>query len=167
MKISKRAFAFFALASVFVLLSVTLFAEVFRTANSKTNICILTYETAFKKNLTAVLIQDFKAKGMNVTVDTVSNGSNYKASDYNAVILLSAVQAFGPLPKTTEYIIKNKYSSNIIYFSTYSMFNLPYGFSLDKKKIDAVTSASVSSDKKVLEEAKNKIVERAMKVLNK
>ena len=158
----------FLLIFVFLwLCTVSLSAEIYPAANSKASVCILNYDTEFKKNLTAALVQDFNAKEISVTVDSVSNGGQYSAKNFDAVILLSAVQAFGPLPKTVEYIKKNNYSGNIIYFATYAKFNLPYGMSLDKKKVDAITSASITNDNKVFEDDKNKIVEKTMGLIDK
>lgn len=163
----KTNFRIFIAASLLIMMSSALFAETFNVTNSKVSICILSYDTEFKKNLVSALVQDFNAKEMSVTVDSVSNGGQYKAADYGAVILLSVVQALGPFPKTVDYIKNNQYSSNIIYFSTFAKFNLPYGFSLDKKKIDAITSASITNDDKAFNEVKNKIIEKTMKVLGK
>ncbi len=163
----KKLLLTIAAAFSFILASVLIFGETYPVKNPKANVCILNYETGFKKNLTAALVHEFNAEKISVTVDTVSNGSQYSATNYDAVILLSAVQAWNPLPKTSEYIIRNNYSSNIIYFSTYKAFNFPYGFSLNSKKIDAITSASVTNDQKVFDEATNRIIAKTMSILNK
>jgi hypothetical protein len=155
--------SFVVLSGVLLLFMVTsyLYSETISTANSKVGVCILNYKTQFKEALTAALVQELNSRNITVTVDTVSNGTQFNPANYGAVILLSAVQAFNPLPKTAEYIISNNYSSNIVYFSTYSMFNLPYG-PIDHKKIDAITSAS---DLKTLEEAKKKIMAKTLEIL--
>ncbi len=150
-----------------------LFAEIYPVENSTANICILAYDTEFKRSLTAALVQEFNSKGISVTVDSVSNRGKYSSVDYDAVILLSGVKAGKPLSGAIEYIKKNNYSSNIVYVFTHgksNKFPMPYGRGdkvLDKNKIDAVTSASIAKNDQAFEEVKNKIIEKVMEVLGK
>lgn len=130
----------------------------------KANLCILSLGSEFKTNLINALLEDSNVKRMDVTLDSISNCSKYPASNYNVVIILSCVQGFKPFVLASDYIISNNYSGNIIYFSTYSLFNLPYG-PLDAKRIDAITSASTATDKKVLDDATNKIIAKVNNIL--
>lgn len=139
--------------------------ETYSVTNSVASICILYSDTEFKKELVEALIKEFNTKEISVTVDSISNSNQYNLTDYDAAILLSSTEGFKPLPEAVEYIKTNDYSDNIIYFSTYERFNIPYGFGLDKNKIDAITSASPLSDREAFEEVKNKIITTAMEVL--
>ncbi len=148
-------------------------AEIHPAENSTANICILAYDTEFKRNLTAALVQDLNLKGISVTVDSVSSRSKYSAADYDAVILLSGMKAGRPLSGAVEFIKTNNYSSNIIYVFTHGKSNkspIPYGKgdkALDKNRIDAVTSASIAKNDKAFDEVKNIIIEMVMEVLSK
>ncbi len=165
----KDSFQVILVIFLFVVSVSSLFAETYPATNSKANVCILAYDTEFKKNLTAALAQNFNAKEISVTVDSISNGGQYNPADYGSVILLSGVRQFHPLPKAVEYILTNNYAGNIIYVSTQSLpiFNSPYGMVLNSKKIDAITSASLTDDDKAFDEVKNKIIEKTIKVLSK
>ena len=98
-------------------------------------------------------------------VDNISNRSSYNPFDYDAVILFSGVMRFSPLPEATQYIRKNKYAYNIIYFVAYEGIRVPYGLQLNKKKIDVITSASAVEDNNILEDAKNQIIAKTMDIL--
>ena len=164
--IGKKYF-FYLVFFVFILFNSVLFAEEDIIENSETKICILAYDTEFKKNLTEALVQDFNSKGISVIVDTISNESQYSAADYNVIILLSGAFMGNPRSKAVRFIKTNNYSSNIIYVFT-TRKNSPYGTVLDKDKIDAITSASITDDNKILfDKVKNKIIEKVMKVLSK
>jgi hypothetical protein len=140
--------------------------KTYPVTDSVADICILYSDTEFKEELVTDLVKEFNIKGISVTVDAVSKGSQYGLTDYDAAILLSSTEGFKPLTETVEYIKTNDYSDSIIYFSTYSRFNIPYGSDLDKDKIDAITSASPLNDKQAIEEVKNKIIKKTMEVLN-
>jgi hypothetical protein len=169
MTVAKGAYAAIVIALLLIFLpsSSSLFAENHPAANSRASICILAYDTEFKKNLTAALVKDFNSKGISVTVDSATNGGKNKASDYNAVILLSGAKYGRALPKAVEYIKANNYSANIVYVFTTSTSTSPYGKALDENKIDAITSASKSKNVNALDEVKNQIMEKTMKILGK
>lgn len=133
----------------------------------RAGVCLLYYETEFKIKLVSALVKDLNEKNISIVVDNISNRDSYNPLDYDAVILLSGVKKFAPLPEATQYIRKNKYSYNIIYFVTYKSINVPYGFQLDKKKIDVITSASAVEDNNnnVFEEAKNRIITETMNII--
>lgn len=139
--------------------------ETYPVTDSVANICILYSDTEFKKELVEAMIKEFNTKEISVTVDSISNSSQYNLKDYDAAILLSSTEGFKPLPEAVEYIKTNDYSDSIIYFSTYERFDIPYGSDLDKDKIDAITSASPSSDREAFDEIKNKIIAAVMEVL--
>jgi biotin synthase-related radical SAM superfamily protein len=156
---------FFLLSVSFVLIffNSILHAEEYPAAGSKIKICILAYDTEFKNNLTEALVKDLNAKGISVTVDTVSSSSNYSAADYDAVILLSGMRMWKPLSGAVKFLKTNNYSSNIIYVVTHG----EDGKAPDNKNIDTITSASVKKNNKAFDEVKNKIIERAIKILGK
>lgn len=139
--------------------------ETYPVTDSVANICILYSDTDFKKELAGALIKELNTREISVTVDSISNRNQYNLKDYDAAILLSSTEGFKPLPEAVEYIKTNDYSDSIIYFSTYERFNIPYGFDLDKDKIDAITSASPLSDREAFDEVKNKIIAAVMEVL--
>lgn len=143
------------------------YSETFPAANSKTDVCILSYPSDYKAKLTAALVSELNAKHLSVTVDSISNSGKYDPKDFGAVILLSAVQRFRPLPAAPEYIIKHQYPGNIVYYSTYTMFNFVYGAGLDKNKIDAITSASDAKNPKLLEDTVKQITAKTLKILKK
>ncbi len=132
----------------------------YSVSGSDLKVCILTFETPFKQKLVDSLVKDLNSKKMSVTVDSISNSMAYNPADYHAVILLSEVIAFHPFEITSKFIKKYDYAKNIIYFSTYAKFNHPYGISLNKKKIDAITTATPSLDEKKIEEMKEKILSK-------
>jgi hypothetical protein len=148
---------------VFILSNSVLITEEYPVVGSKIKICILAYDTEFKKNIIKALVKDFNAKETSVTVDDVSNRSRYRAVDYDAVILLSGLHMLNPLPEAVDFLRKNKYSSNIIYVITHGKkFKVP-----KNRKIDIITSASIINDEKAFDETKNKIIDKVMKVVNK
>ena len=150
-----------------VSISAVSFAENTVTNATKPSVCILSYDTEFKRKLTDALVKDLAAKDILVTTDSISNIGKYGIDRFDAVILLANIEKFGPLPIAPEYIISNNYSPKIVYVSTYKLFAIPYGSILDKKKIDAVTSASDVSSGKAVEETKNKIMAKTLKILDK
>jgi hypothetical protein len=104
------------------------YKEEYPVVVSKARVCILYYETEFKKKLISALVDELNEKDISVVVDQISNRGSYTASDYDAVILLSGVMKFSPIPEVTQYIRKNKYLHNIVYFVSYEAVNVPYGY---------------------------------------
>ena len=160
---------FFLLLIFFVLLfsNFILSTDEFSVIGSKARVCILSYDTEFKKSMAEALIKDLNSRGISVITDNIRNIKKYSAADYDAVILLSGAMIFSPRSHAVKFIKTNNYSSNIIYVFTTSNDTSPYDSLLDKKKIDAVTSASTTEGDKEFDEVKNEIIERIMQILDK
>ena len=45
-----------------------------------------------------------------MTVDNISNRNQYIPADFDAVIILSGIKQFNPLPEAAEYIKKHNYT---------------------------------------------------------
>ncbi|OHD53987.1 MAG: hypothetical protein A2014_08250 [Spirochaetes bacterium GWF1_49_6] len=132
--------------------------------DSQVKVCILSYGSEFKMKLIDALAAGLNSRDISVTVDSISNAGKYSPADYDAVVLLSSIEKFGPLKPAPEYIIANNYSPKIVYVSMYTLFAAPYGEGLDQSKIDAITSAS-SDDEAVLKDTEKAVVSKVMKVL--
>ena len=134
----------------------------------KGSICILVYNTDYKMKLLGDLTAEFNSAGCSVTVDDQERSGSCDPGDYDAVILLSGIQAFSPLAWSADYIKAHDYRDNIVYYSGYTLFKVPYGFKLKKKRIDAITAASKLEDQKHLqmyEDAKAAIIAAVMEIL--
>jgi hypothetical protein len=142
------------------------FTKKFPVKDPKASVCILYRDTEFKKTLAHALADDLNARGIQVITDNVSNRGRYSPGDFDAMVLLSEVMRFSPIPEVTSYIKKHDYPRNIIYFVTWEAFFIPYGLQLDKKRVDAVSSASTMTDRKVFEQARNSILEKISNLLN-
>ena len=162
---AKKILMFLISVSLFAVIDVFVFAEVYSVADAKAGVCILSYDTEFKNKLSAALVEELNAKKITVTVDTFSNSDQHSPADYEAVVLLSGIEAFHPLPEAVDYIKTHDYAGNIIYFSTYTLFKIPYGFALKRRKLDAITSASNLEKDHVLEEAIKKIIAQTVKII--
>ncbi|MDD5455949.1 MAG: hypothetical protein PHV30_02825 [Candidatus Margulisbacteria bacterium] len=131
-------------------------------ATQKTGkVCILVYPSIAKTDLMNQLSDSLRDMNTQVVTDNLSNASAHPAVCYDAVILLSEVHAFGPMPEARDYIIKQKYASNIIYFSSYEKFNVPYGVifeSPDRNRIDAITAATKSAGQDKIKQIKEQIL---------
>jgi len=101
----RKYFLLLILVLIFVFPVSSIFTEVYPVANSKGSVCILYYETEFKKKLITALIESFNTKEISVTVDTTSNSDQYIPNNYDAVILLSGIEGFKPLPEAPESIL--------------------------------------------------------------
>ncbi|NPV00472.1 MAG: hypothetical protein HPY53_03720 [Brevinematales bacterium] len=131
--------------------------------DSQVRVCILSYRSDFKLRLIDALVADLNSRDIAVTVDSISNAVKHSPSDYDAVVLLSSIEAFHTLKPAPEYIIANNYSPKIVYVSMYHLFAAPYGEGLDQSKIDAITSAS-SEDETVLKNTEKAISAKVMKI---
>lgn len=143
-------------------------AKTYPAANAKARVCILAYDTEFKRNLTAALARDLNAAGIAVIADSVKNHRNYRAADYDAVIVLSGMRMGGVLTEAADFIEANDYAPNIIYVFTHKIEGSPYGKKgnvLDRNRIDAVTSASVSKTEAAFSAVEKEIFDRATKVI--
>jgi hypothetical protein len=157
------------LSVIFILLifvKTTSYPDTNLITSQKAGICILEHSTEFKDILAFVLVKEFNARGMSAAVDELSNKAQYNPADYGAVVLLSEVQIMNPLQDVIWYYTNNHYPGNIVYFATYSLMPFPYGYELDKKKVDAITSASDVLSQNILDEAKSNIVTKTMAILN-
>jgi hypothetical protein len=121
--------------------------------------CILYYESNYKIEIMKNLASKLNNYNISVYTDTFDKKDQYNPENYNAVILLSGAFISNPLPLAADYIKKNNYAGNIIYFCTTK--NDAYGYLIDKNKIDAITSAS----SKNIDNAKEQINEIIQKVL--
>lgn len=141
------------------------YTEQYTVEDNQGEICILYYPSAFKISLMTSLASNLNDMSYSVTADNISNGSAYSPYDYNAVILLSEIQAFHPLPLAPSFIKQYDYAPNIIYFSSYSVLNKPYAFSLKRKKIDAITSASIQGDVVAFDAVRDEVLARVKKIV--
>jgi|GEM_PF-2785544 len=134
--------------------------ESFPVSGEVAEVLILSRGTEFKKILRFFLIEKLNEKNISVTVDKMENAGSYDPSEYGAVILLSGIQGFRPLPEAIDFIRRHSYAPNIVYVSTYTLFAAPYGRSLDKKKVDAVTAASKHVEGKKFAEVSQAVLEK-------
>ena len=151
---------------IFVLNS--LFLSFCEESSISKSVCILYYDSHFKQELLNRLEKELVATNFSVVTDNIKNYNKYPATKYNAVILLSATEKFGPIPAAREYIVKQNYSPNIIYFSSYDKFNMPYGFILegpDRNKIDVITAATVTYTEQDITIAKDKVMKRLQQII--
>ncbi|MBN2435175.1 MAG: hypothetical protein JXK07_07920 [Spirochaetes bacterium] len=162
----------FAITMIF-LSTLSMFAEEFAVENAKAKVAILYHDTDLKKQLLSKLTEDLNSRQISVITDNIVNGEKHPAELYDAVVLLSRIEKFGPHETATDYIKKNKYSNKIIYLSTYLKFNNPYGLmnlSLDKDRIDAITTASPGKGEKINTEeilkAHAEIMRRIMELIS-
>lgn len=159
------------LISVFivtVLAAETPSAKTYPAANEKARVCILAYDTEFKRDLTAALALDFNANGITVIADSVKNHCTYRAADYAAVIVLSGMRMGGVLTEAADFIKANGYAPNIVYVFTHKTEGSPYGRKgnvLDSNRIDAVSTASVPKTEAAFGVVEKEIFDRAMKVI--
>ena len=141
-------------------------AESFIVQGGDKRVLILSTGTVFKEMLRSALIEELNGNGISVIVNDMNNAASYDPADFGAVILLSGIQAFKPLPGAVEFITNHDYAGNIVYVSTYTLFAVPYRRFLDKKKIDAITAASKVEKEGVLEEAEENILAEIFEILN-
>jgi len=128
----------------------TIFAEEFIVENAKSKIVLLYRDTELKKELVSQLVKELNQMQISVQTDSLDKGTNYPVEKYDSVIILSNIEKFNPDAAASAYIKKNGYSKKIIYVATYIKFNNPYGpmgLSLDKSKIDVITTASPDEGK--------------------
>lgn len=125
-------------------------AETFAVDGAKATVCILSYGTEYKQRLRSALIEELNDRGISVTVAGLDRADDYDPGDYDAVVLLSSVEAFRPRTETRRYIKAHGYPANLVYVSTYAAFDRAYRRGLDAERIDAVTSASDLEDPAVL-----------------
>ena len=118
-------------------------------ADARNTACILYYPSLFKETLVKDLVRDLNAKAINVAVDDINNSGLHPAARYDVVILLSGCKAGATLPLAPAYIKANDYASNIIYFSAYTLWAIPYNADLPKGKVDAITAASSKGTKEI------------------
>lgn len=145
-------------------LYLTGYREEFSVDDSVGDVCILYYPTEFKKAMMYALSSNLNELKLNVVADNMSNCAVYDPDDYSAVVLLSQVQAFQPLPPTVTYITYHDYSANIIYVSTWSAFNKTY-VNLDQDRIDAITCASVEVSEPEFETIRQSVVSKISDVI--
>jgi hypothetical protein len=119
--------------------------------NPEGNICILVYNTEYKMKLLGELVDELNSKRISITVDDMAEHGSYDPAGFDAVVLLSGIQGFTPLSGAVDYINAHDYRENIVYYSGYTLFKVPYGFKLKKKRIDAITAASKLEEPKHLQ----------------
>ena len=134
--------------------------------NPTAAVCILASQTDFKQRMIEILLVDLAERDIEVIVDDVTRGQNYAPDDYDAVILLSGVRAFHPLPDAVNYIRNNDYPENTVYFVGYTLTRFPYGLKLKRRKVDVVTSASKLDDEDVLRGAVDRVMSRVTEILD-
>ncbi len=135
-------------------------SETFSVEGAEREVLILSQGTLFKERLRSGLVEELNSTGTSVFVDAIDNHTKYDPEDYDAVILLSGIEAFRPLPEAPEFINTHDYQGNIVYVSTHYLFAVPYGRLIDKKKVDAVTSASKPDERGKVEKTKEEIISR-------
>jgi hypothetical protein len=133
-------------------------------ADAQNTACILYYPSLFKEALVKDLVRDLNAKAIDVAVDDITNGSLHPAAQYDVVILLSGCKAGATLPLAPAYIKTNAYASNIVYFSAYTLWAIPYNADLPKGKVDAITAAS-SKGTQAIQTTESDILAATMKKL--
>lgn len=135
-------------------------SETFSVEGAQREVLILSQGTLFKERLRSGLVKELNGAGTTVFVDSIDNHTEYNPNDYDAVVLLSGIEAFRPLPQAPEFINTHDYPGNIVYVSTHYLFAVPYGRLIDKKKVDAVTSASKPDEQEKVEKTKEEIISR-------
>jgi hypothetical protein len=154
----------------FLLICTFVFAESVQVENQKGRVCILSYKSAFKDDLSASLTKDLQSAGYSVTIEDMLKGGDYNAGDFGAVILLSGMYMGKVRSEAADYIKANNYAPNIVYVYTHSIEGSPYGKKgnvLDKNRIDVITSASVSRKSEEFAELKVTILKATMRILKK
>jgi hypothetical protein len=139
--------------------------ESFPAGAGSIEILILSRNTEFKSVVRTAIIEALNEEGISVLVDDMGKTDLYDAAQFEAVILLSGIQAFRPLPEAIDYIIRNDYADNIVYVSTYSLFATPYGRSLKRNQVDAITAASKVEKKDKVDRTINEILTRVFDIL--
>ena len=127
-------------------------------ADARNTACILYYPSLFKETLVKDLVRDLNAIAINVAVDDINNGGLHPAAHYDVVILLSGCKAGATLPLAPAYIKANGYASNIVYFSAYTLWAIPYSADAPKGKVDAITAASSKGTKAIQATERNILV---------
>ena len=128
---------------------------------------VLTHGTEFKLAILDEIGPELPAMGLSAQVDDLANHAQYDAGDFDIVVLLSGVQAFHPRPEAPAFIKANDYAENIVFFSTYTATNWPYGLRLNRNKIDAVTAASNVEDPSAAAAAGEQILARVAGIVDK
>jgi hypothetical protein len=126
---------------------------------------ILAYGTTFKSRIVDVLVSELTSRDLELVVDDIANWESYPAADYDAVILLSGIQAFRTLPEAARYIKSNEDAANIVYFFAYTGTEWPYGRGLRRQQIDAITSVSTPDDEDAVIDAANRIINRVDEII--
>ena len=114
--------------------------ERFATGGPNT-VCILSGDSAFKKEVAAKVAATLEAKGRTVIRDKVKNAGRCRAADFGGVVYITEYR-FGHTPRhAARYFQRNGEAPNIVFVIT-------AGDSVLKMKIpfDAVTSASKMDD---------------------
>ena len=137
-----------------------------QSSEALSHACILSYNTDFKLALVDRLVEELLARKVSVLIDDMADGSGHSATEYDVVVLLSGIEAFRPLPEAAEYIEANDYADNIVYFFTYTVFSFPYGLKIDRRKVDAITSASISDDGQTLDAAESAVMSKVDAILS-
>ena len=145
---------------------VPVITESFPVSGAVSEVLILSRGTEFKKIIRTALIEKLNEKQISVVVDKMDNADSYDPADFDAVVLLSGIQGFSPLPEAIDFIREHKYAGNIIYVSTYTLFAAPYGRTLDKKRVDAITAASKHKEGKKFEKAFQSILNNVFALVN-
>jgi hypothetical protein len=138
------------------------FGILFANEIKNKKIVIIYNQTKFKKQVVPKLEKKLLELNFIVTKDFLNKLYNYNPNDYDVVVIMSGIAAFTPYPVATNYIRKYDYKDNIVYYCAAFTSSLIYGF-LEKKRLDAVTSASKTDN---VDMTVNLIMEKILKVAN-
>ncbi|MCG8573146.1 MAG: hypothetical protein MJB14_23680 [Spirochaetes bacterium] len=104
-------------------------------------VLFLYYASEYKEEVMKILEKKLATLQISVEESSIKSDKEFKAADYDAVVLFSGIAAFTPYSKATKFIRKNNYANNIIYFCPAFVEDAIYGY-LDSEKVDAVTAPS-------------------------
>jgi hypothetical protein len=138
--------------------------KMFTAADEKGTVLILSSGTKYKEVLRGDLVSSLNDHKLSIEIDDLDNYRAYNASEFDVVILLSSTQRFSPQKEATSFIKEFDYAEHIIYVSSYTDIAVPYGLSLKKSKIDAITAASDLENRYSVESVHKLILQKTLDI---
>lgn len=129
-------------------------------------VCVLGYATEFKLALAQSVASELSSRNVEVVVDDMSRAAMHPAAGYDAVVVLSGIEALRALPQPSDYIKAQDYAENLVYVFPYTLFNRPYTRGIDRRRIDAITCASSFEEPGHLEAVTAEVIARVDEVIS-